>query len=192
MIRTDLQNGRSMIEMLGVLAIIGILTVGGFSLVSKATTENRINNVIDEVSSLSHRVRSIFREYVFTKKPATGADFTDYVAEARAFPDVLTYDDSDCSGGFIDDEEVCIKIKYEKKGTDADSEIHYFIMELSNLDDEVCMGLANATWGTAATNGFLGIGFEYVSGSKPAGLIDLSTATEKCTGDNTTLYLKFK
>lgn len=188
MIKTDLQNGRSMIEMLGVLAIIGILTVGGFNLVSKATTENRINNVIDEVSSLSHRVRSIFRDYVTTVKPATNTDFTKYVYDARAYPDVLTYNDSDCSGGFIDDEDVCMKITYEKTGSD-DMEVHYFILELSNLNDEVCMGLANGSWGTSATNGFLGIGFNKNS-LKPR--VDLGDATAGCDGDDKTLYLKFK
>lgn len=187
MIKTDLQNGRSMIEMLGVLAIIGILTVGGFNLVSKATTENRINNVIDEVSSLSHRVRTIFRDYVTSKTPS--ADFTEYVYEAKAFPDVLTYNDSDCSGGFIDEEEVCMKVKYSKKGDDGDA-IHYFTLELSGLNEDVCMGLANATWGTAATNGFIGIGFE-TGDDKPKGLVDLATATDKCV-DGATLYLRFK
>ena len=186
MMKTDLQNGRSMIEMLGVLAIIGILTVGGFNLVSKATTENRINNVIDEVSSLSHRVRLIFRDYVTSKTPS--ADFTEYVYEARAYPDVLTYNgDSSCSGGFIDDEDVCMKVMYEKTGSD-DMEVHYFILELSNLNEEVCMGLANGNWGTAATNGFLGISF---SKSDFTPKLNLGEATDGCDG-TATLYLKFK
>jgi len=38
------QNGRSMIEMLGVLAIIGVLSVGGIAGYSKAMTKYRINS----------------------------------------------------------------------------------------------------------------------------------------------------
>ena len=40
------QNGRSMIEMLGVLAIIGVLSVGGIAGYSKAMTKYRINKAI--------------------------------------------------------------------------------------------------------------------------------------------------
>jgi len=59
----DLQNGRSMLEMLGVLAIVGVLTVGGFSLVSKVNNSNQVNTTIDEVSSLAHKVRIVARDY---------------------------------------------------------------------------------------------------------------------------------
>ncbi len=37
------QNGRSMIEMLGVLAIIGVLSVGGIAGYSKAMMKFKIN-----------------------------------------------------------------------------------------------------------------------------------------------------
>ena len=37
------QNGRSMVEMLGVLAIIGVLSVGGIAGYSKAMTKFKIN-----------------------------------------------------------------------------------------------------------------------------------------------------
>ncbi len=45
--------GRSMIEMLGVLAIIGVLSVGGIAGYSKAMDKYKINNVIHEYSELS-------------------------------------------------------------------------------------------------------------------------------------------
>ncbi len=44
------QSGRSMIEMLGVLAIIGVLSVGGIAGYSKAMSMWRINKSIDEYS----------------------------------------------------------------------------------------------------------------------------------------------
>ena len=46
------QFGRSMIEMLGVLAIIGVLSVGGIAGYSKAMTKFKINKAIDEYSFL--------------------------------------------------------------------------------------------------------------------------------------------
>ena len=41
------QFGRSMIEMLGVLAIVGVLSVGGLAGYAKAMRTNRVNNAID-------------------------------------------------------------------------------------------------------------------------------------------------
>ena len=46
------QSGRSMIEMLGVLAIIGVLSVGGIAGYSKAMEQFRINKAISEYSYL--------------------------------------------------------------------------------------------------------------------------------------------
>lgn len=46
------EAGRSMIEMLGVLAIIGVLSVGGIAGYSKAMEMYKMNKVIDEYSSV--------------------------------------------------------------------------------------------------------------------------------------------
>ena len=46
------QYGRSMVEMLGVLAIIGVLSVGGIAGYSKAMLKYKINNSLDTLSQL--------------------------------------------------------------------------------------------------------------------------------------------
>ena len=46
------ESGRSMIEMLGVLAIIGVLSVGGIAGYSKAMNKFKTNKVSDNVSML--------------------------------------------------------------------------------------------------------------------------------------------
>ena len=43
------QIGRSMIEMLGVLAIIGVLSVGGLDMVSKARRNNQMNSLVKQL-----------------------------------------------------------------------------------------------------------------------------------------------
>ena len=45
-----LQNGRSMIEMLGVLAIIGVLSIGGLAGYTMAMNRHRANQILDYVS----------------------------------------------------------------------------------------------------------------------------------------------
>ena len=52
------QNGRSMIEMLGVLAIIGVLSVGGIAGYSKAMMKYRINKTIEQITLIAGNMRS--------------------------------------------------------------------------------------------------------------------------------------
>jgi len=54
------QSGRSMIEMLGVLAIIGVLSVGGIAGYSKAMMQYKINKTVDQVSQIVGNVRTLF------------------------------------------------------------------------------------------------------------------------------------
>ena len=50
------QSGRSMIEMLGVLAIIGVLSVGGIAGYSKAMEKYKLNKVMSEYSMLVYGI----------------------------------------------------------------------------------------------------------------------------------------
>ena len=54
------QSGRSMIEMLGVLAIIGVLSVGGIAGYSKAMMKYRINKTIEQTTLIAGNVRTFF------------------------------------------------------------------------------------------------------------------------------------
>ena len=44
----NLENGRSMIEMLGVLAIIGVLSVGGIAGYGKAMEKFKVNKIVED------------------------------------------------------------------------------------------------------------------------------------------------
>ena len=46
----NIQQGRSMIEMLGVLAIIGVLSIGGLAGYTMAMNRHRANQILDYVS----------------------------------------------------------------------------------------------------------------------------------------------
>ena len=52
MIRYSQETGRSMVEMLGVLAIIGVLSVGGIAGYSKAMYKQKMNKTVDIVSKV--------------------------------------------------------------------------------------------------------------------------------------------
>ena len=54
------EQGRSMIEMLGVLAIVGVLSVGGIAGYSKAMNKFKTNKVIDQVNMISTNIRTLY------------------------------------------------------------------------------------------------------------------------------------
>ncbi|MBP5215609.1 MAG: hypothetical protein J6039_03520 [Alphaproteobacteria bacterium] len=180
------QSGRSMIEMLGVLAIVGILTVGGFSLVTKVNTSNQVNTVIDEISSLALKVRVIARDY-----PGANGDMTEYVYNGRAYPDSLSYASTVFTGG----SDVDYKVYYYHTNASL------FIIQASNLNTEMCMEVLTSNWGSPSTNGFMGIKLgEAVSDSntlegifngRSSSAIDIGTATNNC-GDDKTVQLIYR
>ena len=53
------QSGRSMVEMLGVLAIIGVLSVGGIAGYSKAMSKWKINKALDQISMIIANVQNL-------------------------------------------------------------------------------------------------------------------------------------
>ena len=56
------QSGRSMIEMLGVLAIVGVLSVGGIAGYSKAMMQFKINKTIDHITTIATNMRTLFAQ----------------------------------------------------------------------------------------------------------------------------------
>ena len=57
------ESGRSMIEMLGVLAIMGLITVGAIGMISTAMRTQKRNVVNDEVIEIVTSVRQLLGEY---------------------------------------------------------------------------------------------------------------------------------
>lgn len=54
------EQGRSMIEMLGVLAIVGVLSVGGIAGYSKAMNKFKTNKVIDQINMISTNIKTMY------------------------------------------------------------------------------------------------------------------------------------
>lgn len=63
----NLENGRSMIEMLGVLAIIAVLSVGGIAGYSKAMEMYKVNKLIGEYSHLIVGAKEVFNNPKLSK-----------------------------------------------------------------------------------------------------------------------------
>lgn len=183
---TDIQTGRSMLEMLGVLAIVGVLTVGGFSLVSKVNTSNQTNNVIDEVSSLAAKVRVIARDY-----GSGDGTFMKYVCKGKAYPDTLDCDlvegtpegDTCNCATFTGSADVSYTVENGSYPT-------LFTLTASNLSDEMCMSLLTTNWGSETTTGFMGV----TGGSENTGdsTDPIAIAATACNDDSNSLTFSYR
>ncbi len=69
------ENGRSMVEMLGVLAIIGVLSIGGIAGYTHAMRRYLANGIIDIASKYEALLYTTYTSYGITHEN----DYTDYV-----------------------------------------------------------------------------------------------------------------
>ena len=150
------ENGRSMVEMLGVLAIIGVLSVGGIAGYSKAMNKYKINKTTDQVSMLVANIRTLFSSQgnydgltnaqaikfgvvpndMYTPKSGS-AEITDI---HNAFNGDVTIESSPARTAEGDD------------GTEA------FVITYEGLSSEACVTIATGDWGSGQASGLIAIG----------------------------------
>lgn len=93
------EHGRSMIEMLGVLAIIGVLSGAGLAGYSKAMEQHKINKTVDQMAQIINNMRTV---YLGKNADHPYADFGPSKEEAlpgmknavalRIFPEEMVHD----------------------------------------------------------------------------------------------------
>ena len=166
------QFGRSMVEMLGVLSIIGVLSVGGFSMVKKMQTSYDTNKIIEEISNFVGRARTILREY-------ESGNVNSFLISAKAYPDSVTASGTSFTG--------TLDVTYTFA---AGSGTTLFELTIGGLPEEVCMQVATADWGTVSSSGFKGL--KIGSGSLSTVPMSLSAAAGVCDGDNNTVVMYYR
>ena len=91
--------GRSMIEMLGVLAIIGVLSVGGIAGYSKAMEKFKVNKAIEEYSYLIYGLLEHLDEIQKISQPTTDKyDITELIDALQLVPQTWIVQRSSVSG----------------------------------------------------------------------------------------------
>ena len=140
------QSGRSMVEMLGVLAIIGVLSVGGISGYSKAMAKFKMSKAMDQMSMLVANIRTTYASMATYSGLGTVVARSYGLASRDMFgPDSKTANRAlvNAFGGnvFVD--------AISNNGIAATG----FAIVYNGLDREACMGLATADWGSAGLIG---------------------------------------
>lgn len=141
------QIGRSMIEMLGVLAIIGVLSVGGIAGYSKAMMKFKINKTVQQISEIVANVRTLYAQ----QKNYNGLG-TETAVQMGVIPDDLSTD----SRGYITDifgGNVLVESVYNE----YEHSYNLFMVGFEGLPEEACISLATANWGTTDQSGVKGV-----------------------------------
>lgn len=175
------QSGRSMVEMLGVLAIIGVLSVGGIAGYSKAMAKYKTTQALDQISMLTANIRTAF---------ASAASYENLTTEKAIDwglvpADMVTGDKGDAlTNPFMGG----VEIKAITVNTVANMG---FAIQYEKLPREACVAMATAGWGDTGFAG-LAAGDEFADAPSAQAPIAFDTAADLCTAkDETSLALFF-
>ena len=138
------ENGRSMIEMLGVLAIIGVLSVGGIAGFSKAMESYKTNQSIDQISTMIANVKNLG-----LRQHNRFAGFTTNAAiKMKLIPEEMIVTKNNTSslvnvfGG-----EVKIGTSKSVFGNTKNTNEKDFVIAYYNLPKETCLQIMAKDWG---------------------------------------------
>ena len=155
------EAGRSMIEMLGVLAIIGVLSVGGIAGYSKAMTKYKTNKVKDQVSTIVANIRTLYGQQLsysgLNNKTAIQMD---------VIPEDMIVSEAD--GNLVNAFNGTMFIGSGSIGssvTGVENDQKAFVIEYNGLPRSACVDLATGDWGSGSSSGLMGI---KVTGTIPA------------------------
>ena len=155
------EKGRSMIEMLGVLAIIGVLSVGGIAGYSKAMAKFKANKTIDLISHTVANTRILFG----SQRDYEELDWTDdavkiMAANAKLFPDEVLRDGEKDDNGNWTTAPNFENAYAGRVGLYAshrlDTEDHKaFVVVLTGIPQSACIDLATQDWAASSGSGFV-------------------------------------
>jgi len=148
------QSGRSMVEMLGVLAIIGVLSVGGIAGYSKAMNKYKINKTTDQVSMLVANLRTLFSSQGNYDGLTNGAAIRFGVVPNDMFETKATYSDNASIKNAFNG-AVTIKASKARDGDSSKNEA--FIIVYKGLSQEACVTIATGDWGSGQASGLIGM-----------------------------------
>jgi len=153
------ESGRSMVEMLGVLAIVGVLSIGGIAGYSKAMAKYKVNKTLDQVSMLITNVRTAFGNQVSYAGLTTASAILYEIAGndlslgsdstlTNAFNGDVTVDAITSSGG------ACT---VAEGGDITDAYCPSFKIVFEGIERSACATIVSSDWGGTASSGLVSI-----------------------------------
>ena len=135
------EKGRSMVEMLGVLAIIGILSAGALKGYSNAMFKYKMNKTIDEATRIFQRFEEINEKDWGSSENAEVGIYTDNVVSFGLMEKCVQ------ESGFCHLPLGRVEFElHEQKGEDADLPGHWGMINFRFTDSKTCIGFLSAHW----------------------------------------------
>lgn len=174
------EQGRSMIEMLGVLAIVGVLSVGGIAGYSKAMAKFKTNKVIDQINTISTNVRTLYS----SQRNYGGLNNGTAIRMALIPSEMYAASNKSASGSGVEVTNAFggnLYIHSVKQGTGTDNA---YIIAIDALPKTACVSIATTDWGGDSGSGLVAMQIKTLSADETAdGLTDLNEDVD--TGDAT-------
>lgn len=133
------QLGRSMMEMLGVLAIVGVLSVGGLSLYQQAVKRHRLNKLTDQISEIILNIKTFYRTSNFEGLTTEKAIEYHLIPEDTVVQDITVEGGKRAKNIFNGDFDITV-IEDPETGDSV------FAVKLTNLPKDIAMALGTMDW----------------------------------------------
>ena len=151
---TNNNSGRSMIEMIGVLTIIGALSTGGIVGYTKALHQNKVKTAIEQINVISAHLSAI---------GANGGDYSGLnngvAIKLKAVLPEMNPSGTTLKNPFGGGVTIASAKLLNGSGDDQ-----AYTIEYSGLDKQACLSLATHDWGGAKNSSLIGV----VAGNSPS------------------------
>ena len=158
------QSGRSMVEMLGVLAIIGVLSVGGIAGYSKAMNKYKISKTTDQVSMLIANIRTMFSAQGDYKGLTTSSAISFGV-----IPDDMV---KTVNGSQVVNNAFGGTVIIHESGLDSTDDGGAFVVIYNGLSQEACVSIVTGDWGSSQSSGLIAVGASMNAWDESQALVD--------------------
>ena len=165
------ENGRSMVEMLGVLAIIGVLSAGGLAGYSKAMFKHKLNSTMEQITMLVTNIRTMYG----TQGNYKGLSGTS-AYQLGVIPAVMTTNSgTNLTNPFKGAVTITLIDAKANSTTNlakaANDTATGFALSYAGLPTEACIALSTADFGSGAGSGFISVGVGSAALATPLGYI---------------------
>ena len=162
-----IQSGRSMIEMLGVLAIVGVLSAGGIAGYSMAMQSYKGTQLTEKIGLIATRVRTVY------KGDYTGISNANMINSGK----LSSNDLQNPFGG-----DLTVRVA-------STSTAHFVVETTANIPADTCVDLLETNWGDSGVFHAVFINDTLVDGPYP---VATATAISSCKTGNKKISFTFK
>lgn len=169
------EQGRSMIEMLGVLAIVGVLSVGGIAGYSKAMNKFKTNKVIEQVNMISTNVRTLYSSQKSYAGLTNSLAIKTGLVPGEMYSATGSQSTSDISNAF-GGKALIAPVDYM-----VQDDNQAFVIAIDKVPQASCVSIATTEWGGDAGSGLIAM---YVG--SPDNGVEAASAALAASGANLT------